>query len=102
MYEGPGTYRHYKGAMYSVHGLGVAEATLTPVVIYSPADGRRLPQDVKARFPDEVASEIRCWTRTLTSFNDMVGDVPRFEKVEDIGRLGKSLLSYGDSFPGAE
>jgi len=33
-YEGPGTYRHYKGGLYSALGLGQHESTGALLVVY--------------------------------------------------------------------
>jgi hypothetical protein len=60
-YRGPGRYRHYKGGVYDVIGVGLEEATLRYVVVYRPASG--WPNDVPA---------AQFWTRPLDGFNAMV------------------------------
>jgi hypothetical protein len=83
MYEGPGTYRHYKGGLYEVHGLAIREETkdgkyFITEVVYSPlSDGSILE-----------TMEETMWTRVLSNFNGLVlvenGGVQRFEKVDDV------------------
>ena len=86
-YDGPGTYQHYKGSQYIVLGLGVEEATLTPVVIYQPVN-LKIPDDVLAR----ANLDISYWTRPLDDLNSNVTVpgvrdthpdliVPRFKKL---------------------
>lgn len=76
-YEGPGIYKHYKGAFYEVLGLAVREETVvkddhvgewpagaTPegvtVVVYRPLSPGSMLEDRPERF----------WTRELSDFND--------------------------------
>lgn len=84
-YQGPGTYRHYKGGLYEVVGLGVREASLGTLeeefdVLYRPV-GVSLQEH-----HDYVLIE-----RSLDNFNekrvsvrqgtDTTLYVPRFRKV---------------------
>lgn len=63
-----GPYRHHKGGLYEVLGLGREEATLQVVVIYKACKNNTL------------------WTRTLEVFTELVdtpqGQRPRFEPVQ--------------------
>jgi hypothetical protein len=59
VYEGPGVYKHYKGNEYTVLGLGLEEATLKPVVIYTSQTMTAAQAGILARF----------WTRPLADFN---------------------------------
>jgi hypothetical protein len=87
-YDGPGVYRHYKGGLYEVLGLGVKEATLGSLeeefdVVYRPLDGGQL-----------AAVDHAFVLRPLSNFNEQVkpwsearaddGTLPRFEKVGPI------------------
>lgn len=67
MYTGPGNYEHYKGGKYSVYGIGIEEAKLTPVVIYEPID--ELPSFMKGY-------GARFWTRPLDEFNELINLPP--------------------------
>jgi len=78
MYEGPGLYRHYKGEVYEVKGLGRLEADHheARVVIYAPLDG----------WPNNV-HPADFWIRPLRDFNEIVmldynHSAPRFEKLK--------------------
>lgn len=66
MYEGKGIYRHYKGGLYEVLGIGLEEATLAIVVIYSPIDE---PTDFMKGFGATM------WTRPIEDFSADVPDV---------------------------
>jgi hypothetical protein len=58
-------YRHYKGGLYAVVAVALAEDTLAPLVVYrSNAKGTT-------------------WARTLHNFREMVGDHHRFTRVLD-------------------
>lgn len=82
-YQGPGTYRHYKGNQYEVLGLALQEDSLDKendpqggktFVIYRPLmAGGLLP----ARNRGE-----KFWARELSDFNDtMLDGTPRFERI---------------------
>ena len=66
----PGTYRHYKGQLYDVLGVGRNSETEEEVVIYRPL------------YPPEVAF----WVRPLAMFEETVmvdGEAHlRFEKID--------------------
>ena len=78
----PARYRHYKGGEYWVHGVALEEATLEPVVVYTP-DGP-LPDFMKGH-------GATMWTRPLDDFNALVDGTeveiggpekePRFELI---------------------
>lgn len=72
MYDGPGTYRHYKGGIYQVQGLGRLEEDHheARVVIYAPIDG----------WPENV-HPADYWIRPLRKFDEYVNGAPRFEKL---------------------
>jgi hypothetical protein len=67
----PGTYRHYKGNIYEVIGIGKDTETEGDVVIYQPT----------------YESEVAYWVRPLAMFCDAVTIdgvmTPRFERVGD-------------------
>lgn len=66
----PGTYRHYKGQLYEVIGVGRNSETEEEVVIYRPL------------YP----SKVEYWVRPLGMFEEEVIldgiKQPRFQKVE--------------------
>jgi len=66
----PGTYRHYKGRLYDVLGIGRNSETEEEVVIYRPL------------YPSDVAY----WVRPLVMFEEKVvvdGEARlRFEKID--------------------
>lgn len=84
-YQGPGTYRHYKGGRYDVLGLALREETVDKsggdqsnavrVVIYRPLTAGTMLG--KSPFQD-----VEFWERSLDDFNASVyqpgGIVPRF------------------------
>lgn len=82
-YEGPGTYRHYKGGMYEAIGLALEEATLNRVVVYRPIDG----------WPAELP-EAKYFTRALESFTAMVYIGADGQAAERFC-IGDGLLSRG-------
>lgn len=63
-YRGPGTYRHMKGGLYRVHGLGRHEGTGEQFVVYEPIDG----------------DAPSFWLRPREDFDAIVGGVARFER----------------------
>lgn len=79
MYEGPGYYRHYKGHHYKVHGRGVLEADLAPVVSYEPI--------YEAGINQMKMMEASFWVRPYDNFNGEVNSRnyrgPRFELVPE-------------------
>jgi hypothetical protein len=75
-YEGEGIYRHYKGGLYQVLGLGLEEASLAPVVVYAPVDGNSVLR---------TSPNATMWTRPLEDFNAMVSlplEFHQFDKPE--------------------
>ncbi len=68
-----GIYRHYKGDLYDVIGVGYREEDEVPVVIY------------KALYESDYPYGT-IWVRRLDDFREMVmvegREVPRFAKVE--------------------
>lgn len=64
----PGTYRHYKGQLYDVHGVVRHSETLEPLVLYRPQYGERA-----------------LWVRPWAMFTGQVEvngvHMPRFERV---------------------
>ena len=64
-------FRHYKGGEYVVRGAAILEATLEPLVLYSPLG--------------EDARDI-CWARPLSVWNGLVeaGEerVARFQRID--------------------
>lgn len=60
-----GRYRHYKGNEYEVICIAKHSETLAPMVVY------------RALYGD---GEI--WVRPAEMWNEHVGDVPRFTKIE--------------------
>lgn len=83
MYEGEGTYHHYKGGEYEVIGLAIREETKeegwVKEVIYRPISPGSLLESI---------DDVMYWSRQLDDFNKEVpsekyGHVPRFVKVAD-------------------
>lgn len=67
----PGKYRHYKGAVYQVTGVGLDTESLEPVVIYRPTH----------------LSKVDFWVRPLAMFTENIIidglTTPRFEYIEE-------------------
>lgn len=61
-----GLYRHYKGGLYRVFGFAKHTETKESLVLYR-ADGQ----------------DGLFWVRPVKMFVEMVGVVPRFEKLEE-------------------
>lgn len=59
-------YRHYKGGVYEVIGIGQHSETEEKLVIYQSVVGRRL-----------------LWARPLDMWMKAVDDSPRFSEIED-------------------
>ena len=88
-YSGPGIYRHYKGGLYEVLGLGLKEDTVVKpdspdagpeviCVVYRP-----VPFHAKESMLDSRDEEF--WLRELDDFNATVkrgetGSAPRFRR----------------------
>ncbi|PIR03156.1 MAG: hypothetical protein COV60_01780 [Candidatus Magasanikbacteria bacterium CG11_big_fil_rev_8_21_14_0_20_43_7] len=72
----PGIYKHYKGGMYEVIGIGRDEATLEQVVVYN------------MLYDTEDFPMGSLWVRPLLRFTeDIEVDgvvVPRFSRVSDV------------------
>lgn len=70
----PGTYKHYKGNLYEVIGLGRHSETLEEMVLY------------RALYTSEEYGEGSLWVRPLHMFKEFVTvegkKVPRFERVQ--------------------
>jgi hypothetical protein len=62
----PGIYKHYKGNLYKVIGIAKHSETLEDMVVYQALYG-----------------EYGLWVRPAAMFEEMVGKVKRFEKVEE-------------------
>ncbi len=62
----PGIYKHYKGNLYKVFAIAKHSETLEDMVVYQALYG-----------------EYGLWVRPATMFEEMVGEVKRFEKVEE-------------------
>lgn len=82
-YDGPGVYRHYKGGLYEVLGLGVKEATLGSLeeefdVVYRPLDGKQL-----------AAVDHAFVLRPLDDFNESKVRVPDGENTWYVPRFRK-------------
>lgn len=79
-YFGPGIYKHYKGGLYLVIGLGLHESEGYKVVIYKPMTKGSILEKEK---------DIDFWVRPLVNFNELVFSihhlplVPRFTFVGD-------------------
>lgn len=75
-YDGPGMYRHYKGGLYDVIGLGLDEGDReTLAVLYKPLAG----------WPSGLP-KADYWVRPLDVFNEVLTGlgaepVPRFAKI---------------------
>ena len=61
-----GRYRHYKGNEYEVIGIAKHSETLEPMVVYRALYG-----------------EHGIWVRPASMWNESVGDVLRFTKIND-------------------
>ena len=61
-----GRYRHYKGNEYEVIGIAKHSETLEPMVVYRALYG-----------------EHGIWVRPASMWNESVGDVLRFTKLND-------------------
>ena len=61
-----GIYKHYKGNLYKVLGIAQHSETLEDMVVYQALYG-----------------EYGLWVRPAAMFEEMVGEVKRFEKVKD-------------------
>ncbi len=70
-----GKYRHYKGNLYEVIGVGRHSETMEVLVVY------------KAMYATEVYEEGALWIRPLSMFTETVvadgKEVPRFEYIGD-------------------
>jgi hypothetical protein len=68
-----GTYRHYKGNLYEVIGVGRHSETMEPLVVYT------------AKYASATYAEGTLWIRPLSMFTEIVVvndvEVPRFEYV---------------------
>jgi hypothetical protein len=64
MYEGPGRYRHYKGNLYDVVGIGIHESELYRAVIYKPVKAAQLDGE-----------QVEFWLRPLSDFNETINKV---------------------------
>lgn len=62
----PGIYKHYKGNLYKVFAIAKHSETLEDMVVYQALYG-----------------EYGLWVRPAVMFEEMVGEVKRFEKVEE-------------------
>ena len=62
----PGIYKHYKGNLYKVLGIAKHSETLEDMVVYQALYG-----------------EYGLWVRPASMFEEMVGEVKRFEKLKD-------------------
>lgn len=67
-YAGPGTYRHKKGGIYRVLGLGTHEGTGAPFVVYAPAS-------------ESADGPPRFWLRPRDDFDDTTEGVARFQRI---------------------
>lgn len=69
----PGTYKHYKGNLYEVIGVGRESETLEPVVVY------------RALYDSEFGKNA-LWVRPLAMFTEKIvvdgKKVTRFERVK--------------------
>jgi len=62
----PGIYKHHKGKLYKVFAIAKHSETLEEMVVYQALYG-----------------EYGLWVRPAAMFEEMVGEVKRFEKMED-------------------
>ena len=62
----PGIYKHYKGNLYKVFAIAKHSETFEDMVVYQALYG-----------------EYCLWVRPAVMFEEMVGEVKRFEKVEE-------------------
>lgn len=60
----PGLYRHYKGGLYTVIGVGLHTETEQPLVLYRGVNGR-------------------FWARPLEMWNELIDGRPRFVRLDD-------------------
>ena len=63
--KGGALYRHFKGGLYRVCGFATHTETEETMVIYEDVEWGKI------------------WARPIAMFCEMVGDVPRFEEVEE-------------------
>lgn len=94
-YAGPGSYRHYKGGIYQVFGLGQPEALGLPAGNGETFEGADMMVVYAPYMPDRdvLESPMDFWLRPLPDFNEKVPvkkdeknlyskHVPRFEMIE--------------------
>lgn len=82
-YEGPGKYRHYGGGTYNVIAIGEHETTGARLVIYT-SDSLEHTVARADRGAEYILRPLNAKDGP-SAWNDDVGGVPRFRKIEDEG-----------------
>lgn len=81
-YQGPGSYRHYKGGTYNVVGIGEHETTLAQFVIYW-SDSEEHSAQRAARGADFILRPLNP-TDGPDAWNEHVDGKPRFEPIAGV------------------
>lgn len=95
-YEGPGKYRHYGGGTYDAIGVGEHETTGALLVIYT-SDSLEHTVARADRGAGYILRPLNAGDGP-SAWNDDVGGVPRFRKIEDEG-MATSELQWWRGLP---